>query len=69
MAVGVQGLADVFQLMKMSFGCPESRKLNKDIFETIYYSALKTSLDLAKKDGAHFSFPGSPASKGVGIND
>jgi ribonucleoside-diphosphate reductase alpha subunit len=63
--VGVQGLADVFMLLKYPFESKEAKKLNKDIFETIYYASLLASSDLAKKDGPYSSFVGSPASKGI----
>ncbi|PTM08828.1 MAG: ribonucleoside-diphosphate reductase subunit alpha [Bacteroidetes bacterium] len=63
--LGVQGLADAFILMRFPFDSPEAHKLNKDIFETIYYAALTESCALAAKDGAYQSFPGSPSSKGI----
>lgn len=62
--IGVQGLADAFILMGFAFESPEARKLNKEIFETIYYAALTESCAIAERDGAYESFPGSPASKG-----
>lgn len=62
--IGVQGLADAFILMRFAFDSPEARKLNKEIFETIYYAALVESCAIASKDGAYQTFPGSPASKG-----
>lgn len=62
--IGVQGLADVFMLLKMPFDSFEAKKLNCDIFETIYYSAIKTSNKLAKNFGKYESFDGSPASQG-----
>ena len=63
--IGVQGLADVFMLMKMPFDSPESRKLNQEIFETIYYGAMETSMELAQVDGTYETFKGSPVSKGI----
>lgn len=63
--IGVQGLADVFILMRHAFDSDEARLLNKDIFETLYYASCTASKDLAKEDGAYESFEGSPASKGV----
>lgn len=63
--LGTQGLADVFFLMDMAYGDEKSEKLNKDIYETIYYASLKASNDLAKKEGAYSTFKGSPASKGI----
>ena len=63
--LGVQGLADAFILMGFAFDSPEARKLNRDIFETIYHAALTQSVEEAKKDGPYESFQGSPASKGI----
>ncbi|MEJ0103145.1 MAG: ribonucleoside-diphosphate reductase subunit alpha [Bacteroidota bacterium] len=63
--IGVQGLADVFCLLRLPFESEEARILNKNIFETIYFGALTASLELAKQDGAYQSFPGSPLSKGI----
>ncbi|KAL6573984.1 ribonucleotide-diphosphate reductase subunit rnr1 [Orobanche hederae] len=63
--IGVQGLADTFILLGMPFGSPEAQQLNKDIFETIYYHALKKSCELAEKEGSYESYSGSPVSKGV----
>lgn len=62
--LGVQGLADVFILLRMAFDSAEARQLNKDIFETIYYAALTASKDLAKDLGPYESYKGSPISKG-----
>jgi ribonucleoside-diphosphate reductase alpha subunit len=63
--VGVQGLADVFLLMGLSFVSEEARLLNRRIFETIYHAALTESCNIAKKDGAYETFKGSPASLGI----
>ena len=63
--VGVQGLADVFMLLRLPYESEEAQELNKDIFETIYYAALDASCNLATEEGAYETFPGSPASKGV----
>ncbi|OEK03246.1 ribonucleoside-diphosphate reductase subunit alpha [Roseivirga sp. 4D4] len=63
--LGVQGLADAFILMRMPFDSPEAKKLNKDIFETIYFAAMTASKDEAKADGAYETFKGSPVSKGI----
>merc|ERR1719232_828614 len=62
--IGVQGLADTFIMLGMSFVSAEARKLNKDIFETIYYAACEASCQISRRDGAYETFPGSPASKG-----
>lgn len=63
--LGVQGLADTFVMMRIAFDSDEAKKLNKEIFETIYYAALTCSKDLAKTEGHYESFPGSPASQGI----
>lgn len=63
--LGVQGLADVFNLCGLPFDCEESRLMNAHIFETIYHAALESSSELAEVDGPYESFEGSPASKGI----
>ena len=63
--VGVQGLADTFILMDVAFHSEEAKKINKLIFETIYFAVLTKSNELAMRDGAYSSFQGSPASKGI----
>ncbi len=63
--IGVQGLADIFILMRLPFESEKAKKLNKEIFETIYFAALKKSLELSKKDGPYSTFKGSPTSEGV----
>jgi len=63
--IGVQGLADTFARMRFPFESPEAMQLNKDIFETMYYAALEASCELAERDGAYSTYPGSPMSKGV----
>jgi ribonucleoside-diphosphate reductase alpha subunit len=62
--IGVQGLHDVFFELRMPFDSPAARTLNVDIFEAIYYAAIRTSCDIAAEVGAYSTFPGSPASKG-----
>src|ERR1700752_3100547 len=63
--LGVQGLADAFILMRYPFESEEAKKLNAEIFETIYYASMTASKDLAIKDGAYESYQGSPLSKGI----
>ena len=63
--IGVQGLADVFILMRMPFESEEARALNKEIFETIYFAAMSASKDLAKAQGPYESYQGSPVSQGM----
>lgn len=47
MGIGVQGLADVYALLRMPFDSPEAAELNKQIFATIYHGALTASVELA----------------------
>lgn len=63
--LGVQGLADVFILLRLPFESDLAKLLNKNIFETIYYAAMSASKDLAKSEGAYQTFAGSPISKGI----
>ena len=62
--LGVQGLADVFLMLRHPFESDEARILNTNIFETIYYAALCASKDLAKIEGAYESYQGAPISQG-----
>ena len=62
--LGIQGLADVFFLLKISFGSKEASLINKKIFETIYYGAVAASADRAEKYGSYSTFEGSPFSQG-----
>jgi ribonucleoside-diphosphate reductase alpha subunit len=62
--LGVQGLADVFQMLGTPFDSPRGRELNKDIFEAMYHAALTQSCALAAECGAYETFAGSPASTG-----
>ncbi|MDT8887103.1 ribonucleoside-diphosphate reductase subunit alpha [Aquirufa sp. LEPPI-3A] len=63
--LGVQGLADVFIMLRMPFESAEAQQLNKDIFETIYFAAMEASMELAKVEGPYSTWEGSPISKGI----
>lgn len=63
--IGIQGLADVFALMRFTWDSEEAKKLNIQIIETIYYAFLETSNELSKKYGVYSSYDGSPISKGI----
>ncbi|MDW8295621.1 MAG: ribonucleoside-diphosphate reductase subunit alpha [Raineya sp.] len=63
--IGVQGLADVFIMLRMPYESEEARGLNRDIFETIYYAALEASMELAQKYGPYETYEGSPISQGI----
>jgi ribonucleoside-diphosphate reductase alpha chain/ribonucleoside-diphosphate reductase subunit M1 len=64
-AIGVQGLADAYQMLGYAFDSPEAKSMNRIIFESIYFSALAESCRLAKEHGPYESYKGSPSSKGV----
>lgn len=63
--IGVQGLADLFLVLRLPFESPEAAVLNREIFETIYYGAMTASKDLAKEEGPYQTYPGSPVSRGI----
>jgi len=63
--LGIQGLADVFQKLKLPFDCEEARRLNQEIMETIYFAAVSESTTLAEEEGHYETYPGSPASQGI----
>jgi len=63
--IGVQGLADAFMLLRLSFESEEAKQLNRAIFETIYFAALETSMELAQIDGPYETFTGSPLAEGL----
>jgi ribonucleoside-diphosphate reductase alpha subunit len=65
LGIGVQGLANLFFRLGISFESDNAREMNCKIFETIYYAALRASMELAKIDGAYSTFEGSPFSKGI----
>ncbi|WP_411765952.1 ribonucleoside-diphosphate reductase subunit alpha [Winogradskyella sp. A3E31] len=62
--LGVQGLADTFIKLRLPFTSDEAKKLNQDIFETLYYAAVTASMEEAKADGPYQSYKGSPISEG-----
>lgn len=62
--LGVQGLADTFIKLRMPFTSDEAKKLNQDIFETLYFAAVTASMEEAQKDGPYKTYKGSPISKG-----
>ena len=63
--IGVQGLADTFILMRHAFDSPEAKQLNAEIFETIYFAAMESSMEIAQKEGPYKTYEGSPVSKGI----
>ncbi len=65
LGIGVQGLADVFMKMRVPYDSNEAKEINRNIFETMYYGALKASMELAKEIGPYSTFEGSPYSEGI----
>lgn len=63
-ALGVQGLADAFMALRLPFDSDEAKKVNVQIFETIYHGAVEASIELAQVEGPYESYEGSPASQG-----
>ncbi|MBF2707005.1 ribonucleoside-diphosphate reductase subunit alpha [Flavobacterium soyangense] len=62
--LGVQGLADAFIMLRLPFTSDEAKKLNQEIFETLYFAAVTASMEMAKEEGAYSTFKGSPISQG-----
>merc|ERR1712013_120637 len=60
--LGVQGLADAFMIMRLPFESEVAKKLNEDIFETIYFAACEASCELSERLGPYATFADSPAS-------
>jgi ribonucleoside-diphosphate reductase alpha subunit len=62
--IGIQGLADLYTLLRMSFDSPEANELNFYVFEMMYYAALEQSNLEATVNGTYFSFKQSPLARG-----
>ena len=62
--LGVQGLADAFIMLRLPFTGDEAKKLNQEIFETLYFAAVTASMEMAKEEGSYSTFKGSPISQG-----
>ena len=72
--IGIQGLADVFAMMRIPWTSPQAEKVNREIFENIYFASAETSMILANgeegwrvavnTENTYVSFSGSPMSEG-----
>jgi len=62
--LGIQGLADAFIMLRLPFTSDEAKKLNQEIFETLYFAAVTSSMEIAKVKEPYSTFKGSPMSKG-----
>lgn len=65
MGIGVQGLADVYNKLLIPYDSEQAKQINRDIFETMYFFALKRSCSLSKIKGPYETFEGSPLSQGL----
>jgi ribonucleoside-diphosphate reductase alpha chain len=63
--LGIQGLADVFAILKLPWETDQAAQMNQLIFEHLYFAAVEASMEAAKVDGHYETFPGSPASQGI----
>lgn len=63
--IGIQGMGDVYCMLKLPYASNESIELDACIMETIYHGALTASIELAEKHGPYEFFAGSPASRGI----
>ena len=62
--LGIQGLADAFIMLRMPFTSDEAKKLNQEIFETLYFASVTSSMEIAKAKEPYSTFKGSPISQG-----
>jgi ribonucleoside-diphosphate reductase alpha chain len=62
--IGLQGLGDVYNMLKLPYEDPRAVALDAEIMETIYHGAMEMSIELAERDGPYARFDGSPLSKG-----
>lgn len=62
--LGIQGFSSVLTELHIPFESEDADKLNKEIWETMYFASLTGSMELSKKDGPYETFKGSPLSEG-----
>jgi ribonucleoside-diphosphate reductase alpha chain len=62
--LGVMGLQDVFFRLRLPFDADEARRLSTRIAETIYFHALRASVELAREHGPHDAFAETRAARG-----
>ena len=51
-------------MLRLPFTSDEAKKLNQDIFETLYFAAVTSSMEIAKAKEPYSTFKGSPMSEG-----
>lgn len=62
--IGVQGLADLYAILKLDFESEDARAINRQAFAAIYYGAVSGSIDWAQENGTYETYDGSPTSQG-----
>lgn len=62
--LGIQGLADVFAMLRLPWDSEAAMDLNQRIFEHMYYAGIEASIECANESQPYETFNGSPASKG-----
>ena len=63
--VGIQGLGDLYCILKLPYDDARTVQLDADVMESIYYGCVEGSVDLAEIHGPYDRFEGSPASRGM----
>ncbi len=63
--LGIQGLADVFAMLRAPWESEKAAELNQLLFEHIYYAAVESSCEIAEREGPYSTFEGSPMSQGL----
>lgn len=62
--IGVQGLGDLYCLLRLPYESREAMTLDAEIMESIYHGALEASIELSERYGPHDTFAGSPFADG-----
>jgi len=63
--LGIQGLADIFAMLRAPWESEKAAELNQLVFEHIYYAAVESSCEIAEREGPYSTFEGSPMSQGL----
>ena len=63
--LGVQGLSDVFALLRLPWESVEAADVNQRIFENMYFAAVESSCEIAEEQGPYSTYEGSPMSQGL----
>jgi ribonucleoside-diphosphate reductase alpha chain len=63
--VGIQGVADLFSMMKLPYESDNALLMEAKVMETIYFGCIEASCELAVKEGSYVMFEGSDFQKGI----